>query len=283
MTKYATNPLRIAPVVALLFGTTAAGPCFETAAAGRPTPALSVVTNLGQTGVKRGNGRMLFWPPKAKSTFLTFVEMAEGARLHCVFTEEDIAPRPGGKGEYLDDIRVPIPPKNVSINGLVKFLRKQAPAFAVWRDKACGWVIHIALKRLLRWGANPLNKAFTFRKTATISYLELHTLRRAFPSVRFENYLPPIDPGMFPFIPDPRYLHTPFHFDTKNLTLRRFLTSGFPYHFSRTDVGGCQLWTATFQARKGKPTGKVIVSLQGLGLLRLPVAPPVGAVERQGR
>jgi hypothetical protein len=216
-------------------------------------------------------------PVVGKRTLLGFVMMTEGQRLGCVFTVERIGVRPDAKKSGgIADAEVPLPPRGLTVGGLIKFIRKHAPRYTVWRDSASKSVIHVALTRLLRWKGNPLNRRLTFVGVATIGHLESVFLRRKFPAVRFHNLLPPSDPGVFPVDPDPAIIHKPFRFDVRNVTLRSFLTSGLAYHFGGRGFGGGQLWTATFRVRGGKITGQVYVSLQGLGLIRLKPAPSRG-------
>ena len=198
------------------------------------------------------------------ATFLGFLEYQASAKFHCTFTNE------GSSG--IGGVPVPPLPVGITAQRLVTFFRKNLPKYVVWRDRVNKSIIHIVDRRVLAWKSNPLNKKITIKGTMSISYLQSHIFAKEFPRVRFYD-MPFRRVNTIPYLPKLRAFKAPIKFDVRDMTLRRFLTTGIPYSTDPKNTGP-GLWGASYQFRGGKLTGHVAVVISGN-----PVAPPQPATK----
>lgn len=207
------------------------------------------------------------------ATWLTNFEVQASAEFHCDFINEDVV----GDGNWgVGGLRVPPLPAGTTGKGLVPFLAKNLPGYKVWRDRENRSVVHIADRRVLAWKNNPLNKKMTIKGTMSISYLQSHLFAKEFPQVRFYD-MPFRRVNTIPYLPRLRAFKAPIKFDERNVTLRRFLTTGIPYSTDPKRLGP-GLWGATYQFRGGKLTGHVTVVISGSPMLPPPTATKPNAV-----
>ncbi len=198
------------------------------------------------------------------ATFLGFFEYQAGAKFHCDFINEEVV----GDGNWgVGGLRIPPLPAGTTAKSLVPFLAKTLPDYKVWRDRVNRSIIHVVDRRVLAWKSNPLNTKLTIKRRVSIAYLQSHIFAKKFPKVRFHD-MPFHRVNAIPYFPNLQAFRTPIKFDVRDMTLRRFLTTGIPYS-TDPKTGGGGLWGATYQFRGGKLTGRVTIVISGV-----PVVPP---------
>lgn len=196
------------------------------------------------------------------TTFLGFLEYQANAKFHCTFTNE------GSSG--IGGVPIPSLPAGITAQRLVAFLRKNLPKCVVWRDRVNKSIIHIVDRRVLAWKSNPLNKKLTIKGTMSISYLQSYIFAKEFPQVHFYD-MPFHRVNTIPYFPNLQAFRAPIKFDVRDMTLRRFLTTGIPYSTDPKRLGP-GLWGASYQFRGGKLTGHVTVVISGNPILPPPTA-----------
>ncbi len=82
-----------------------------------------------------------------------------------------------------------------------------------------------------------------------------------FPKLQF-YYNPFATSFLLPYAPDLTAYKTPLHFNVKDMTLRRFLTTGMVYQMNPQHFGGT-FWQVAYVVRHGKFTGRVEITMQG--------------------
>ena len=196
------------------------------------------------------------------ATFLGFLEYQASAKFHCTFTNE------GSSG--IGGVPVPPLPVGITAQRLVTFFRKNLPKYVVWRDRVNKSIIHIVDRRVLAWKSNPLNKKITIKGTMSISYLQSHIFAKEFPRVRFYD-MPFHRVNTIPYLRKLRAFKAPIKFDVRDMTLRRFLTTGIPSSAGANDME-YGLWSASYQFHDGRPTGHVTIIIFASLVLPPPTA-----------
>ena len=194
--------------------------------------------------------------PAVEKKTLLFYYLCDQKKFH--WTWED-AYQPGRRvfSYGMGSMKVIPPPANATIGQAVRFLQRQLPNAKIWRDAANRGVVHFADRRVLRWPKYPLNKKLTFHGTMSFLQLKKRVLRRLIPAVHF--FGPPIPPGAYSFsggIPiwKSNLLRVVTYFNEKEVSLRRFLTTGIHYRGGPDD----ELWAAEiYEASGGTFTGRV--------------------------
>ncbi len=178
-------------------------------------------------------------------------EASAQKRLHVIFFNEDVV----GAGQWgLGGERVtPLIP-DATVNGVVRTLRKDLPAYKIWRDRIDHSFIHVVNRRVLLLKTNPLSRRFSFHGTTSLIGLEKNLLVKTFPMVHFHNYSS--GGHVIPYFPRLAAFHVPIKLSLKNITLRRFLSTRIP----NVKSGGRRWlwsWSANYRFQKGKLTGQV--------------------------
>lgn len=169
-------------------------------------------------------------------------------RAHCFFSIETVAP-PGKQLPGFMEISMPPPPIKLTENAVPGFLRKNLKGYSIFPDRINKSVVHIIARRLLKWKANPLDHRLTICGKMTLNHAWMAIINPSFPQVSFGTMvvgeLAAASIGQNVLI----------RFDLKNVTLRRFLTTGIPY--CRYPGNGNPLrWEAVFyQSTAGRLTG----------------------------
>ncbi len=158
-------------------------------------------------------------------------------------------------------MRVPVPPRLRTVGAVVKFLSANLPGWSIWRDKGSRRAVHIVYSKALQWKSNPMNHKFTFHGTMTFMQLVSRVFARRFPKLQF-YYNPFATSFLLPYAPDLTAYKTPLHFNVKDMTLRKFLTTGMVYQMNPQHFGGT-FWQVTYMVRHGKFTGRVEITMQG--------------------
>lgn len=200
--------------------------------------------------------------PAKNGTILGFLEYRAHVDLHCTFVNEGSL--------AIDGTPVPPLPAGITAKGLVPFLAKNLSGYKVWRDRANRSIIHIVDRRVLAWKSNPLSKKLTIKGTKSIAYLQSHIFAKDFPQVHFYD-TPFHRVNTIPYLPNLRAFRAPITFDIKDMTLRRFLTTGLPSSAGAKNMK-YGLWSASYQFRNGSPTGHVTIIISASPALPPPTA-----------
>jgi|GEM_PF-4483913 len=177
---------------------------------------------------------------------------------HCIFAVEDVLSAKGGD-VGLSKIQLPPSPEPLTISVAVKFLNSNLPGYTVWRDKVNRHVIHIVYRKALVWRTNPMNQKFTFHGTMTFMQLVSRVFAKRFPKVHF-YYDPFAKTFLLPYAPDLKPYKIPLHFNVKNMTLRKFLTTGMVYQMDSQHFGGT-IWQCYYLTKHGKLTGNIEITM----------------------
>ena len=226
--------------------------------------AMVIASSMGMTQIPRA--------ASYGATWLNNFEAQASAEFHYCFINEDVV---GGGNWGVGGVSTPPLPPGTTGKGVVPFLAKNLPGYKVWRDRVNRSIIHIVDRRVLAWKSNPLSKKVTIKGTKSIAYLQSHIFAKDFPQVHFYD-TPFHRVNTIPYLPKLRAFRAPITFDIKDMTLRRFLTTGLPSSAGAKNMK-YGLWLASYQFRNGRPTGHVTIIIYGSLILPPPTAGNPGA------